>query len=188
MSTSRVADLVAKGSGVPPAPRPSGAVGAPITVASLRAGIPKRITPGTPRPASSRTSLRRPLLGVLHHAGHRHDRLRLGDALLDEQGARRDRRPRARTSALSRRSAGSSAEPARAGARGNDTSTRLASRQFHLVQRPRHRRGPSIVWGAASTSTRRPRSTGGRRGDGTDRDHQWVVARRADPAAAKEVC
>ena len=72
---------------------PSGSQ-APEPSASLVAGTPKRITPGTPRSASSAHLLAERLPGVLHDAGQAGDRLRLGRCPPARTAGRRGRRRR----------------------------------------------------------------------------------------------
>ena len=80
-----VADLVPQVARAATWTTPSGS-SPPEPRASLRAGTPKRMTAGTPRSASARTSLRRLSWVCWTHPRHRRDRLRVVDPLLHEQG------------------------------------------------------------------------------------------------------
>ena len=118
------------------------------------AGTPNSITAGNAEIGERAHLLAQALLGVLHDAGHRHDRLGCVDAFLHEQ--RRDEVVDARRGA--RRPAGAAPACAAAGAggaRGTPRPIRLPARGC-ATQRPSTR--PSIVCGSASASTRSPRS------------------------------
>ena len=137
-------------------------------VASLAAGTPKRITPGTPSSASARTSLRRLSCVCCTTPGIDDDRLGRVDAFLHEQ--RRDEvvdaEPVLGDQPPQRGRAPQPAEATFGERHGRECYCRVRG-----PNRPRTARSvastsrsaatrPSMVCGSASTSTRRPRSRG----------------------------